>query len=308
MAAGEPKKYTENLIFTDKDNTFVISQPYKITEISCFLLFRKYDQPSQIWLLESNHQKYGPWSCQYNSASNWDPKTNMTLQSSSAKVTPNAVIPPGTYTVCAANENIIKLSFFDDTAARQDRYHVPANRTRAQPEPHPVTVVVSIHATPVPQAVDGDSPWTVAVGVAGLAAALATIAVAVALGRKLIGPKSHSGKQDPPARYILQLSADKLEIIGAGTATLTVTAYRVDSQGTLSPAPTAHLQIQPPPTAGGLHISPSQGQGQMQSTISVAARQKEETWMLTVRGQIAGTLVETYLQLKVTPGYFVEVY
>lgn len=301
LALASPGPYNENSIMTEKDDTFVISQAYKITEIRCFLLYEKYTAQSELSLTESNGQTYGPWPCVYTTSTARDPNSPMlSISTSQTKVAPNLVLPPGTYTLLAAHENIVSLSFFDDTAAREDRYRVPANARRARPKTHGITVIASIHATPVPQPVEDNPDWTVAIGAGGLVSALA----AIAIGRKLLG----GGKTPPPDRYILQLSADSLEISGGSAVQLVVTACKVNAQGTPSPAPTARLLIQMPPTARGIQISPSQGQGQMRCTISAAADQAEETWMLTVRGQIAASTVESYVRLKVTPGYFVDVY
>ncbi len=156
---------------------------------------------------------------------------------------------------------------------------------------------------------DDGVPWTTVVGGTAAVAAAAATLVARAKKNKKIG-KEEGDKPDDPEEtvgYVLQLSAERVEVSPEEQAILQITAWRVDSTGAYQEAGEVTLEIQVP-SDSGLTLVPLTGQGRMECRISQTGNPPAGPVVLT----IIGTAPEGETRASVTvitekPQYFLIV-
>jgi len=118
-------------------------------------------------------------------------------------------------------------------------------------------------AGPATPAGGTSSPWrTVTGGIGAVAAAAIAIAGAAASARA----KSGEAEPDPnqPVGYVLQLSANRLTVSEAHSATLTAQAFRVLPNGSFQPAPEAAITLSPP---AGVSVEPGNASGTLSALV-----------------------------------------
>ena len=134
----------------------------------------------------------------------------------------------------------------------------------------------------------------VGVGAVGMVA-VAGLATAAALALRSRGKRA----QQEEAHYILQLSADRIELAPGESKPLTVTAWRVTAEGGYVPAPEASIQVQVPPQTSWLQVVPVTGQGSLQCTVSLRQPVTAGDVRLVVTGLAGGARTEA--AVTVTP-------
>ena len=110
---------------------------------------------------------------------------------------------------------------------------------------------------------EGSSPWrTVTGGIAAVAAAAIAMAGAAASARAKKGEPEP--EPDKPVGYVLQLSAARLTVSEAHSATLTIQAFRVLPTGQYQPAPEAGIAVTP---SSGVSVEPSSAYGTLTAAV-----------------------------------------
>ncbi|MBX9723237.1 MAG: hypothetical protein K2X81_17675 [Candidatus Obscuribacterales bacterium] len=111
--------------------------------------------------------------------------------------------------------------------------------------------------------------WTQATG-KGPAGLLAVAAAAAALA-VVWKAKQKNGKEqkDNTAGYVLQVSESALSLARGQSATLEITAWKVDSKGGYTAAPEAEIRIAPAVQNAGIVIQPASGHGKMTCEVSL---------------------------------------
>jgi hypothetical protein len=102
------------------------------------------------------------------------------------------------------------------------------------------------------------------------AAALAAAAAAIMRMRPKTPQKGGSPQPQPgPAGYILQTSAQLVEVGPGDRKTLDFRAWRVDAQGGYMPAPEAAISLAVAGQSAGLLVEPRSGYGQLQAVVTL---------------------------------------
>ncbi len=123
---------------------------------------------------------------------------------------------------------------------------------------------------------DGQSvPWKLVIGlglIAGLAVAAAAIRTIASRSKTLISDAKKArdlSKSKPPTGYILQVSADLIEMQPDHPVSLQVTVWQVNEGQGYQLAPDATIDIVVPAEAGFLSVTPTTGNGQLQVELSL---------------------------------------
>ncbi len=166
-------------------------------------------------------------------------------------------------------------------------------------------------ATPTPVPGGGGLGWIVvvgglaAVGAAALAAVVAAgVGAAVILRRR--GKKAPS-KQSSPPKYILQLSAQSLEVKVGQSAPLFIQAWRITPTGSTVPAPEAVIQVSLPPSLAGLVVTPAMGQGTLECAFSAVNPTQCAQVTATVTASAGGLGAAAQVAVRLVPVYGLQV-
>lgn len=137
-------------------------------------------------------------------------------------------------------------------------------------------------------------PW---VKVVGTAAALA--AGVAMISRILSSRRARKPTRPPQYGYILQLSAEEIQVEEGKPATVSTRVWRVDEQGAISPVPDATLAVASPDPA--LQVSPDSGKGTIECTVVLVRQPGSPTIVLTVTGQAGGQTVQASVRVVLQP-------
>lgn len=168
-----------------------------------------------------------------------------------------------------------------------------------------------------PDAGDEALPWELAgAGATALAAAVFVIRAlarrrnaAVTAGRSAPGPDEDEGeapgKQEPesPAGYVLQLSADTLQVQPSAAVTLQATVWRVNQGQGMQIASDAVIRITVPAQAGYLNVTPANGQGQLRATVSLTQTPTQAEVALLVEANTHEGGKSASVRVRCEPGF-----
>ena len=141
----------------------------------------------------------------------------------------------------------------------------------------------------------------VGVGVVGMVA----VAGLAAVGGLALRSRRKGTRQ--AGRYILQLSADHLDLAAGESKPLTITAWRVTPEGGYVPAPEATIRVEQP-AADWLQVVPMAGQGSLQCLLSLRRVVDEGETSLAVSGLASGARVDARAVVRARAAYEIVVY
>jgi len=153
-----------------------------------------------------------------------------------------------------------------------------------------------------PSGDNGGPPiWLVAAaGAAALAAAAAAILRMRSKSPRAATPQSQTPQSQPgPAGYILQASAQVVEVGPGDFKTVEFRVWRVDPQGGVTPAPEASIDVIITGDAPGLSVSPRSGSGLVASAISITGPAKPGEVQLVARAATADGGAQTAVVVRV---------
>ncbi|MCU0293204.1 MAG: hypothetical protein MUF10_14625 [Thermoanaerobaculaceae bacterium] len=159
------------------------------------------------------------------------------------------------------------------------------------------------HAPPTP--VGGDDEGTDGTGddippwVKVLGGAVALAAGVAAIVRILSSRRARKPSRPPQFGYILQLSAEEIQIEEGKPATVSARVWRVDEQGATSPVPDATLAVASPDPA--LQVNPGSGKGTIECTVALVRQPGSPTIVLTVTSQAGGQTVQASVRVVIQP-------
>lgn len=139
---------------------------------------------------------------------------------------------------------------------------------------------------------DGIPPWVKVIG--GVAAVAAGVA---AIARILSSRRARKPSRPPQYGYILQLSAEEIQVEEGRPATVSAKVWRVDEQGATSPVPEATLAVVSPDPA--LEVSPGSGKGTIECTVTLVQQPRFPSIGLTVTGQAGGQTVQAAVTVTI---------
>jgi hypothetical protein len=152
---------------------------------------------------------------------------------------------------------------------------------------------------------DGVVTWIILIGVAGIAA----VGAALALKKRGQAPKTDEKdqkKQKEQTTYILQLSTDRITIEPDKPGTLTVMVWKQVGNKPPQQATDAAISITAPAAAAGLNVIPSTGQGTLTSQVRIGGSIQAGEFPLTVTARAAGGAEEATVIVKIEQDYVME--
>lgn len=141
---------------------------------------------------------------------------------------------------------------------------------------------------------DGLPPW---VKVVGTAAALA--AGVAMISRILSSRRARKPTRPPQYGYILQLSAEEIQVEEGKPATVSARVWRVDEQGATSPVPDAPLAVASPDPA--LQVSPDSGKGTIECTVALVQPPSSQIVVLSITAETGGQRVHASVRVVIQP-------
>lgn len=158
---------------------------------------------------------------------------------------------------------------------------------------------------PSPMAPDNAMGWIVVVG--GIMAVVAAAIVgAAAVGVGLIlrrGKKKTPSIQPSPPKYVLQLSANSLEVLVGKSASLTIQAWRITPEGGTVPAPEASIKVSLPSSPAALVVTPAAGQGTLECVFTTVNPTRCAQVTATITASAGGVGTTAQVEVKLAPAY-----
>ena len=145
-----------------------------------------------------------------------------------------------------------------------------------------------------------NTAWIAVVG------GLSAVGAAAAVAARSLRSRGKRAKQE--ARYILQLSSDRIELAPGESKPLQITAWRVTAEGGYVPAPEATVRLQFPPPTSGLRMLPLVGEGSCRSEVSASETAEQGEHTIGVEATAAGARVTAHVIIAVRGQYELEMF
>ncbi len=152
---------------------------------------------------------------------------------------------------------------------------------------------------------DKAAGWLVVVGGAGAVAA-AGLAAVLAGGALALGNRPKGKKGPPPPKYILQVDKTYLEVRPKENAPLFIQAWKLSSDGSVTPAANASIQVVIPQPAAGLAVAPATGTGALRCAFSVPKPSVCAALQVNIIAAVGESKTQAQVTVKIVPLYELE--